>query len=343
MAAVGLDGGRVVTSEDIRILAMQPGLIWGFDFHDGAATPVGEQALIEVGPRPPGFRWLHFNLADGRTGRWFDAFRPLPPAVAELIQSVDQGQRTVVDGGVVGMVLHDIELEFIESEPRVGELRLALGPDLVITARSHPLRSAEAVKRRLEAGARVYNPAEALELIFASMLSVFSAINAELDDQVQAVEDDLLRDRPTTDTRTFITMRSLMVRMHRLLGGMRATLSRFEDDDAAPPAIVKVSERFVGRLSRLDADLLAVQSQLRLLRDELDLQAAQQTNQNLYFLSILTALLMPATLVTGIFGMNTGGLLWTSARHGSLLATGLALGSSLVVYLVMRITGFIRR
>jgi Mg2+ and Co2+ transporter CorA len=42
------------------------------------------------------------------------------------------------------------------------------------------------------------------------------------------------------------------------------------------------------------------------LRDELDLQAAQRTNENVYLLSVLTALMMPATLVTGFFGMNTG-------------------------------------
>ena len=76
---------------------------------------------------------------------------------------------------------------------------------------------------------------------------------------------------------------------------------------------------------------------------ELDLQATQQTNQNLYFLSVLTALLMPATLVTGIFGMNTGGLIWLSAKYGSLYATGLAIASSLLVYLVLRLSGFIRR
>jgi zinc transporter len=330
-------------SEDIRVLALQPGLIWGFDFHDGGATPVAAEDLIDAGPRPAGFRWLHFNLADGRTRRWFDFVRPLPASVAELIHSVDLGQRTIFEAGVVGLVLHDLEFEFIEAEPRVGELRIALAPDLMVTARNHPLRSAEEIKRRLEAGVRVHNPEEALDLIFAAMFAVFSRVNADLEAEVQKVEDDLLRDRPTSDTRTFITMRSLMVRMHRLLGGMRATLSRLEDTDEAPPRLVAVAERFVGRLSRLDADLLAIQSQLRLLRDELDLQATQQTNQNLYFLSVLTALLMPATLVTGIFGMNTGGLPWVSAHHGSLLATGLALGSSLAVYLVLRMSGFIRR
>ena len=51
-----------------------------------------------------------------------------------------------------------------------------------------------------------------------------------------------------------------------------------------------------------------MQGQLRQLRDEIDLQQEQRTNQNLYLLSVITALLLPPTLVTGFLGMNTGGL-----------------------------------
>ena len=58
---------------------------------------------------------------------------------------------------------------------------------------------------------------------------------------------------------------------------------------------------------------------------------------------MLSALLLPATLVTGIFGINTGGLLWTTDKYGSLWATGLALGSAGVVYLILRMAGFIRK
>jgi len=150
----------------------------------------------------------------------------------------------------------------------------------------------------------------------------------------------LLKDGPAPDARRFITLRAVMVRLHRAFVGLRTMLRRLEDRHEP---YAEAAAKAVSKLAPLDADLQAVQSQLRLLRDELDLQATQQTNKNLYFLSILTALFMPATLVTGIFGMNTSGLLWTGGRHGSLLATGLAAGSALLAYLILRISGFIRR
>jgi zinc transporter len=96
-------------------------------------------------------------------------------------------------------------------------------------------------------------------------------------------------------------------------------------------------------LQALDADILEGQAQLRLLRDELDIQAAQRTNQNLYILSIITALMLPATLVTGLFGMNTGGMPFASASHGTLTATLVAAGAAGVSYCLLRWMGFMRR
>ena len=46
----------------------------------------------------------------------------------------------------------------------------------------------------------------------------------------------------------------------------------------------------------------------KLLQEELAARLAENTGRNLYVLSILTAVLLPMTLVTGIFGMNVADL-----------------------------------
>jgi zinc transporter len=46
----------------------------------------------------------------------------------------------------------------------------------------------------------------------------------------------------------------------------------------------------------------------KLLQEELASRLAENTSRNLYVLSILTAVLLPMTLVTGIFGMNVAGM-----------------------------------
>jgi Mg2+ and Co2+ transporter CorA len=330
-----------MSQHDVSSMAHYPGLIWGYDFAGGEAHPIDETVLGSDAGSGAALRWLHFNLSDQRSLRWLAA--ALPEGAAALLATPDAQQTYLLDQDRLTLVLHDVEHDFHGGDPRIGALRVMIGPSLIVTARRHPVRSADVLNRRLRAGPPPADPADALELVFLALMEVFRDAAAELEAKVQDIEDELLTDRPAPDARHFITLRAVMVRVRRSFVGLRAVLRRLDEDAQVPRPYAVAAGRALARLEALEADLMAVQSQLRLLRDELDLQAAQQTNRTLYVLSVLTALLMPATLVTGIFGMNTGGLVWLNDRNGSIWATGLALGSAALAYLVLRLTGYLRR
>ena len=53
-----------------------------------------------------------------------------------------------------------------------------------------------------------------------------------------------------------------------------------------------------------------------MLHEEIAGRTAEATNHNLYIVSLLTAIFLPITLITGIFGMNVGGLPWVDQDGG---------------------------
>jgi Mg2+ and Co2+ transporter CorA len=59
--------------------------------------------------------------------------------------------------------------------------------------------------------------------------------------------------------------------------------------------------------------------------------------------TVLTALFVPATLVTGLFGMNVGGMPFTESADGFWWALLVSLISSLFVCLLLVKAGAIRR
>jgi zinc transporter len=316
-----------------------PGLIWGFDCAGGVATP------IDVCDTPPdGLRWLHFSLANHGTRAWIEQQADLPEAVRELLLSPETHQRALIDGGVIGCVFHDFERDFdITSTNRLAPLRIALSAGRIITARVHPMRCADEVRRKLTGGARVETPADALDLLVSVIAENAAAIGQALSAQVQAAEDALLDGRAPPTTREMIAVRRRLAQLHRMVDGMRRVIQRLEQDPELPGDTASTVEKLAQRLQAIDGDILGAQAQLRLLRDEIEALETQRTNQNLYILSIITALLLPATLVTGIFGMNTGGLPFADGPWGTLHATVIAGATAGATYLLLRWMGFMRR
>lgn len=315
---------------------MQPGLIWGC-----ARTADGTRLIEECDEADEAsFRWLHLNLADQRTLRWLERQPPLPRAIHDLMLSRDTHQQAIVEDGTVGLVLQDFERDFDAAQTmQIGALHIVITPELMLTGRYHPIRSADVVKQRIAQGIDVCDGAAALGLVIGAMADGLSQLVRAVAVDIQTAEDEFLNEHLSPATRDLMAIRRRAARLHRMIGGMRAALHRLEMDPDLPALFAPVAEHHVQRLHALDADVAATQAQLRMLRDELDLQTAQRTNQNLYVLSVMSALLLPATLVTGFFGMNTGGLPFAHTIGGTLVAGVLAIAASGATWLLLRRRG----
>ena len=68
----------------------------------------------------------------------------------------------------------------------------------------------------------------------------------------------------------------------------------------------------------------------------------EASNKHLHALAVVTMMLLPPTLVTGIFGMNTKGLPFTDLETAFLWASLLMVVSSLAAYFIMKRIGIIR-
>ena len=322
-------------------LGATPGLIWGYAFDGATGRARAVESCDEAGDA---FRWFHLSLAHQGSAKWIERQADLPDEGKELLLGSDNHQRALIDEGVVGCVIHDVERDFDGRDSgQVGAIRFALTGRMMITARLHPMRSADIIRNRLAQGRRIDQPADALDLLTATVMEGVAAEMRDLSHDVQRAEDAFLDDLNSPNTRGLIAIRRRLARLQRTVEGMGRVFRRLEEDEELPEDMAPTVEKLSQRLQSLDADALGVQRQLRQLREEIDTQVDQRTNQNLYILSIMTALLLPATFVTGLFGMNTGGLPWSGSGHGTLLATITAFGAAGATYVALRMMGFMRR
>ena len=167
----------------------------------------------------------------------------------------------------------------------------------------------------------------------------------DLAKELDHIEDMVLVDSVADERRRVGRVRRTGVRLHRQLAALRVLLNRFDvsEEIAIVPAIAIATDRLVQRLDALDQEVVSIQERARLLQEEISARVSEETNRSLNVLAIVTALFLPPTLITGVFGMNTTALPFSDSPHGSVWAIGLAVGAAGLAYWLLRRLGVIRR
>ncbi|KAJ6310314.1 hypothetical protein OIU76_015111 [Salix suchowensis] len=74
-------------------------------------------------------------------------------------------------------------------------------------------------------------------------------------------------------------------------------------------------EELIGRLRRLKESVGFIANRVTAIQAGLDSWQAEQINKKLYYLSFLSIIFLPLSIITGVFGMNVGGVPWTEQKN----------------------------
>lgn len=287
------------------------GLIWGYRL-----TPLSPIDL-EEDPQQHGPVWLHLNLADSRARQWVSERAHLPEEAVDMLLDPHPRVRLAMQQGAVLGIVEDLHHDFQGDPEGFGELRFFVDRERVISARRHPLRSVDTLRHRLLQGDTLESTGQWLERLIEVLASSFADSVRELVDQVDRLEDDIVAGKSTQEQRaTLASLRRLLVRFRRHVHADRQALSRMRLPNASEPHSAAQRLAALEQLDAVAQDLDLIHERVRLLQEEVSGMLAEATNRNIYLLSIVTTALLPATLLTGIWGMNVGGLPWSESSHG---------------------------
>jgi zinc transporter len=322
-----------------------PGLVWAFRIHsDGRPEPlpVGEPLTFDH----DGLLWLHFNLVDAQARHWLAASTDLhlPVQARELLLSKDNFQQLHTADDCVYGVLSDLMRDVTEATDETGYLRFAMTERVLISGRHHALCAANATRLALENGRRIESPAALLETVVEKVADEMDRVSDRVAQSLDEIEEQVLGEGVADLRQTLGRLRRTCVRLHRQLSGLRVVFHRLEQKnlDDIKPALRLRASKLAQRLDGLDHTVVEMRERSRLLQEELHLKIEEQANDNIRVLSVLTAVLLPPTLITGIFGMNTKGLPFTELDTAFLWASLLMALSSFAAYLIMKRIGIVK-
>ncbi len=289
------------------------GLISGFAiFPDQRIEPLAGNDLDTALTRSNAVVWLHFNARIGAARDWIARCESLPQAARRFLLETDDRKRLERTGdglmGVISDIRYDFSLDF--DPEQIATLRFYLDRRCLISTRRQPSYIAGQLRTAINTGHPFEGTAPLLIHLFKAQVSKINEITVRARDRLDDIEDQALAGQIRDQQAQLGGIRRLAVRLHhhfapeyRLLQQLcRWPLDGFGEADHA--ALQEVAEEF----HELVDDLTETQERAKLLQEELAARLAEQTNKNLYVLSLFTVLLLPLTLITGLFGMNVAGV-----------------------------------
>ena len=321
-----------------------PGCLWILRFDAEGRAEVGtENDLDRLGKPGQSFLWLHLDLTDNRTRSLIDRLEALTDdARTPFIEPADH-QFLEYSDGVVSGVLLDHERDLSGRTTQTNFLRFAFAHNFLISARKKPLNSIETLRIALSAGELTPSPLALFEAIIDKLCDELSRMINGIGILLDGIEDRIIEGRGRNERSTLGPARRDAVRLARQIGGLNSILARLENAvEEEQDEMCETASRLVQRTDALTRDISSIQDRARLLQDELTAILNLETNDRLYVLTVVTTMLLPATFVTGYFGMNTKQLPFADSESGTFYATLICVSASLLVLLFMRRKGLTR-
>lgn len=276
--------------------------------------------------------WSHLDLVNARARVVAEADAAWSHVTRQVLTGQDETPRILVYDDIVAGVLPSYARASATDEYEVTHWHFVASTTRLVTGRRHAARSLAAAYHALRDKGVVHGPAGVVGAALTDFARSARTHLATLDDDLDRAEDAML-DREESGARLDLAGRLGQVRREAVVlrRELAPVLRGLEDHEDGLPIWFDAPELDAARSAVhgvLD-DITALTERARSLQDELTSRLADQTNRRLYLVSIVTTLVMPATFVTGFFGMNTGGLIWSGddAHFGTAYATVACVGA----------------
>lgn len=275
----------------------------------GGLKPFGKDVLDGWAPRHGGL-WLHFDLTDPEAQRWLREHSGLDEVAVEALLEVESRPRLTPVGDGALLAFRGVNLnEGATPDDMIG-IRVWLEEDRVITSYRRVLRSVGDVVDSLEQGMGPVSPADVIVDLARQLVERMSETvdNAEM--LIDDLEERLIVGASGEVRRSLMSLRRQIIALRRYLAPQRDALASLiackfkwlgEEDRIS---LRETSDRLTRHLEDLDA----IRERAAVTQEELQNRIAEQQNVRMYVLSIVAAIFLPLGFLTGLLGINVGGI-----------------------------------
>lgn len=318
-------------------LTNEPGLLFAFEIRRGGATKLDWQAIDAWTPQDEAYLWIGLNANSQEARDWLSKKSGLHRLAAQSLLAEETRPRALRIGTGSVINLRGVNLAPGAAPEDMVSVRAWIDQRRLITVQMRRSKALGDVRATLTKPETIPENVGALFSAIATRLTDrMEPVILEDSDNIDALEEESL-EAPDKDMRLRLgRLRRDAIILRRHIAPQRDLLAHLSADQTAPfDEKVRLELRETAdRVTRLVEELDTVRDRASVVSDQLADQRADEMNRNMLILSVVAAIFLPLGFVTGLLGINVGGV--PGANDGSafwfVVAFCAVLGGGLMIY-----------
>ncbi|MCF6765824.1 zinc transporter ZntB [Thiotrichales bacterium 19S3-7] len=251
--------------------------------------------------------WIRLELASARD---FLKQSNISPLAISILTARDTRPRTFMFDDYLLGSFRGVNLNKSSEPEDMISVRVLIKDNLIITVQRRNLFTTNEIENLLINQAGPKNSAEFLELFLATLTDKSSDVSSKIDTELDEIEDEIHAQVKLIDRHTLNDMRRRIISLRRYLVPQREAINRINSDKLSWLTVTdtfrlqEVSDTCV----RIIEDLDAMCERASVLHEELFAITQEKINQKMYLLSLVAVVFMPISFITGLLGINVGGI-----------------------------------
>lgn len=234
----------------------------------------------------------------------------IDPHISESLTAEETRPRSYLKGNGILVILRGVNLNPGADPEDMVSLRLWIEPDKIISVQNRKIMAVEDIIESVEDNNGPGSAGEFLCEINERLSVRMSDPLGSIDDSIDDLEDKITQLKSEEVRSEISSLRRQVIALRRYLHPQRDALKNL--------MILKISwisekEKMIlrdvsDRITRYIEDLDSGRERTAVARDELDSKNREQMNKIMYVFSIITVVFLPLSLLTGLLGINVGGI-----------------------------------
>ncbi len=277
----------------------------------GGSTPLTGEAIGKA-LHDEQLAWVHLDGNHPDTPAWLEAeLAYLDSHITGALLAQETRPRITRIGNGFLIILRGVNLNKNADPDDMVSVRLWIDPHRIISVRRRKVRALQDIDERLRHGTGPKHSGDFITQLISRLSERMRPVIDGLDDETDAVEEKMLTSETQTQLREeIVEIRMQAIMFRRYMVPQRDVIQELEqiDLDWLSPENRRTLQEEWQHVSRYVEDLEAIRERAQIVKDELASIIADRLNKNMYVLSVIAAIFLPLGFLTGLLGINVGGI-----------------------------------